>query len=133
MGDVEDANERAYERWRRYEEEAAKANTAHRSLVDDGLGIEMPFDYPTITVNRYSYVRTAAAYTLMRNALAELFGLDPETMTQQEVIERMAQRAYRKRHVDGEWRCRCPSDPDFDKSMNPPFVARCDTCGATRP
>lgn len=34
---------------------------------------------------------------------------------------------------NGEWRCRCPSDPSFDKSINPAFVKRCNLCGAERP
>lgn len=33
----------------------------------------------------------------------------------------------------GEWRCACPSDPNFDKSWNPRFVKRCDACGVERP
>jgi len=33
----------------------------------------------------------------------------------------------------GEWRCRCPSDPAYDKSMNPRFVSACSVCGAERP
>jgi ribosomal protein L40E len=32
-----------------------------------------------------------------------------------------------------EWRCFCPSNPDFDKSMNPNFVSACNACGAERP
>jgi len=33
----------------------------------------------------------------------------------------------------GEWRCRCPSDPEFDTSVNPSFFKRCGKCGMKRP
>lgn len=33
----------------------------------------------------------------------------------------------------GEWRCFCPSFPNFDPSANPAFVRACRRCGATRP
>ena len=33
----------------------------------------------------------------------------------------------------GEWRCRCPSDPEFDTSVNPSFFKACGRCGAKRP
>lgn len=33
----------------------------------------------------------------------------------------------------GEWRCRCPSDPTFDTSINPRCFKACAKCGAERP
>lgn len=33
----------------------------------------------------------------------------------------------------GEWRCRCPSDPAYDTSVNPPYVSACTRCGERRP
>jgi len=33
----------------------------------------------------------------------------------------------------GEWRCRCPSDPEFDTSVNKIFIKRCGKCGMKRP
>lgn len=33
----------------------------------------------------------------------------------------------------GEWRCCCPSNPEFDTSINPSCFARCNKCGVSRP
>lgn len=33
----------------------------------------------------------------------------------------------------GEWRCRCPPDPEFDTSANPSCFSRCTRCDTSRP
>jgi hypothetical protein len=33
----------------------------------------------------------------------------------------------------GEWRCNCRPDPEFDTSINPKYVSKCNKCGSMRP
>ena len=54
---------------------------------------EIPARMPTVVVPREVLVDLRASYTLLRNVVAELLGLDPEEMTQGQVFFAMVARA----------------------------------------
>jgi hypothetical protein len=77
-------------RWIEYERECLRANTAHLVLTPPSL----PSLIPTIVIQRQDLLAFRAGYTLMRNALSELLDLDPETMTQMQVILAVAKKKW---------------------------------------
>lgn len=48
-------------------------------------------------------------------------------------LESLIQFFKSKSETEGEWRCRCPYNQEFDTSINPSYVKACGKCGATRP
>jgi hypothetical protein len=85
----------AFERWLSYERECCLANTAH--LTIEPLPEPNPH-WQTVTLPRKLVLDHRASYLLLRNAVADLLGLDPETMTQREVIVAV----YKKKWNDAE-------------------------------
>ena len=83
------AYDAAFERWLRYEQEAYKANTHHWSLAPPHVPQPPP---PAVAYPREELMRFRQNYVLLRNVVAELLDLNPETMTQGEVFFRMRRR-----------------------------------------
>lgn len=97
MGNAE--HEAAYERWLRYERECLLANTAHLTLKPP---LEPPKHYPTVVYPREKLLEFRAAYVLLRNAVAELLELNPDTMTQLDVIAGVVKNRWERDRRDAE-------------------------------
>jgi hypothetical protein len=96
----ETSHAKALERWLRYEREVHLANTAHLALSPPNAPPEC--HYPTVAFPIDELRRFRAAYVLLRNAVADFLDLDPETMTQLQVIGAMAQRHWKARKKEEE-------------------------------
>lgn len=87
--DVLEGRKTGFERWLRYEEEAMKANTAHMRLFPPND--PRPSD-TSITIPRKDLLNFRSSYLVLREVVAELLELNPETMTKGEVLFRMQRR-----------------------------------------